>query len=824
MPQKVLKFTGINRKANEFQSNGACEELINLRADNGGLRVVKPKKELETKTNYEKVYEHSFGDTSNIIAVNTSKQLVFVNAEGGPEVLCSMTWGDIEVSTAGNVLVANNLDKNTQKVFRFVDDKYEEYEMGIKPLVNLEVSFNEDFVMSVTVNAADKTVPAIEAAMHAAASKFVADHPNGLCGAAVIGLTYDLEDGSEAWSTGFIMADTSSYYKVQAPSIDVMYNDEIPVTVSGLSEVSLKYKFGSTSTETAKRVNVYASRQLFPYEVTKVEDDVYTATLINREELRLDDQIMYYVGSIDISSPGVVEGSMPLKFNMEQVAEEMMPVTSGCIERTGHTYSYNNRFFYYGSNVTHNVQIPCVQQAPMELIGSIEKHKWLAYAKLGKEAEDWTMVDYICELVDGAPVNFTYPMAGVTELAFVQVNEDADGNITVPYDTVFYVEMKDSSAYNYSYAFKVVPHILPLAETDDLYFIAVSGGQKWGNPFTKKVFWKNDSNAINASAPFNPFVFPVNYSYSFGGEVLDITTMYMPISSTQIGQYPVTVFTSSGIFLMEQGNGNTLFSNTVPIQPLAIKGKAVATPYGIFFISANNMYMLVGREVTCVSDALTGSIDTGIRETREFNWLCSSNAVGEDMEYNLSAKNFEEEIGIASLAYDPLQNELYINIDLTTYRKYAYVLNLKTMAYHKTSRRLCTFQSGARYALADGDYALSLVYLHAEEKKSRPILLQSRPFALDAFFTHIQRMILLADAKLQGTEVLCFSVFGSDNLSDWKCIISSGKANTVLRQIRTNKAAKSYRDYVILISGLVSSDTDLSDIIADYTVVSRRLG
>jgi hypothetical protein len=67
-------------------------------------------------------------------------------------------------------------------------------------------------------------------------------------------------------------------------------------------------------------------------------------------------------------------------------------------------------------------------------------------------------------------------------------------------------------------------------------------------------------------------------------------------------------------------------------------------------------------------------------------------------------------------------------------------------------------------------------------------------------------------------------VFGSDNLYDWKCIISAQKHNTVLRQIRTNRAAKSYKDYVILINGLVSTDTDLSDIIADYTVVSRRLG
>ena len=44
------------------------------------------------------------------------------------------------------------------------------------------------------------------------------------------------------------------------------------------------------------------------------------------------------------------------------------------------------------------------------------------------------------------------------------------------------------------------------------------------------------------------------------------------------------------------------------------------------------------------------------------------------------------------------------------------------------------------------------------------------------------------------------------------------------KHIRTNKAAKSYKDYVILINGYVSTDTDISDLIADYTVVQRRLG
>jgi hypothetical protein len=58
MPQKVLKFAGINMKVDEFQSSGACEELINLRPSNSGCRVIKQKELLKTGIQYDLIYEH----------------------------------------------------------------------------------------------------------------------------------------------------------------------------------------------------------------------------------------------------------------------------------------------------------------------------------------------------------------------------------------------------------------------------------------------------------------------------------------------------------------------------------------------------------------------------------------------------------------------------------------------------------------------------------------------------------------------------------------------------------------------------------------------
>jgi hypothetical protein len=315
-------------------------------------------------------------------------------------------------------------------------------------------------------------------------------------------------------------------------------------------------------------------------------------------------------------------------------------------------------------------------------------------------------------------------------------------------------------------------------------------------------------------------VFPVNYSYGVGGKVLDLETSYIPISSTQVGQYPITVFTTAGIYALEQGSGNVLYGNVVPLQPHVISGKAKATPQGTFYVSSNQLYLISGRDSRCVSLPLDGSIELSLRGIEAYKALCNHCKLSE----LLSSIEFKKFIQGASLAYDQLHNELHICNPIVS-SKYSYVLNLDTTAYNKVDGWLQQDKSSSRYALkGNSKGGTSLVDLHVESDVVQPILLQSRPMSLEAFYTHIQRLIMLVDADLQSERHLFLSVFASDNLNDWKCIISAQKTGVSLRHIRTNKAAKSYKDYIILITGRVGTDTDISDIIADYTIVNRRLG
>lgn len=824
MPQKVIKFGGINRRVNEFKNSGACEELINLRPGvEGGFRVIRPKHKLVSGIYYRKVYEHSFGDTSNIIVVDNAGVIYWIDKTGERKQQIAFVASDVEIATAGNVLVAYSESKKEQRVFKFEDDTYEAYNVSFRRIVDAYIEYSPySYTEGTTYTAVsdDTTPPSLNQALGQAASGFNNVNTNGLCGVAVVGCAYELEDGSEYWSTAFAVANSADVPTHNDPMIGTVDSAKA-VVVTGALGVKFCIKFAEgEKAKGIKRINVYSTKAVMPYDITGTAGSPEVKS-VSLEELNLAGQVMHYQGSIDVDG---TEDFLSLDFGTELSAEKVMDVLPGCVDRIGNMVSYNNRFHYYRSEIQHVIQAPTVSRAPadsvIDLAGQLTYSEWIAYVKFDK---GWKLIDNVYRLVDGAPLDIIYPMIGIEEIAFVKAKRTDDGTFHVPYSEMFYVKLKESSAYNYSYAFNVKPSI-----EDGGHFESdmESANQIWNKDFVydKKVFWKKEANSINVSAQYNPFVFPVEYSYLFSGEIRDITTSYIPISATQIGQYPITVFTTNGIYSLEQGNGAVLYVSTVPLQPLVIEGKAVATPYGTFFKSSKNLYVLSGREVANMSAVLDGERETAIRDLDAYKVLCRTYGVFHDFSFSLSREDFDEHIVDATLAYDPLQNELYINSGHPNY-KYSYVLNLDTKMYHKVSRRYYVAQNGGRYAIEEiGNNDLSVVSLHDEDKTTQPILLQSRPLSLEEYYTHIQRLLMHVDVHLQGEQYLCLSVFASDNLYDWKCIMSSQKKETILRQIRTNKAPKSYRDYIILITGMVDTNTDLSDIIADYTVVNRRLG
>lgn len=819
MPQKVIKFTGINRNTNKFNGAGECEELINLRpVPSGGHRVIKYKRVHEQQVQYDQFFEHVWGEYYNQIVVMDGR-VIWKNTGTGSAMTITDDFQGMAVSLsfAGNVLMIYCEEVTKRLVFKFEDGQYKAYNISIKPITDVRVEYNlsNTIYSSYIAGIESNTETGHADALYRAASAFNTVNPHGLCGAAVIGCEYELKDGNRMWSTAFIVANVTEDEHYKDPKI-YTFQEKDAIYVYGASKVTLHLTFANIDAGDVRKVNIYATRPVFPYAIESEGESLSKTFEIAKQSLddaNLAGQPMYYQGSV---TPDGIEASLLLNFGPDQAGEAIMDVNSGCVDRTGDAISYNNRFHFFKSKVNHIIQQPTTSSVP----NTADASEWVAYVKVN---DSWILVNKRYMFSEDIAQDFIYPMSGIKKIMFVKAyTSEANGAFTVPYDECFTVDLKNSTAYNYSYAFGVTPTVVPVA--DDWYDEIAEAGQTWrhaqANGFTEKVNWKRESNAINVSAPYNPFVFPVEYSYGFGGEIIDIVTSYLPVSTVQYGQYPITVFTTNGIYALEQGNGSVLYGNIVPLQPYILDGPALATPAGTFFVSSKNLYLLAGREALCVSIALNGKRELNLRNLDSYNALCF------DLAQMITKEDFKDYLASVTLFYDTFQNELWV-CSRNMITPYSYVFNLDTKMFYKSHNKYTSQQIASRYAIEfNCIYGnSSLVDVYDENYGANvPILLQSRPMPLEVFYTHIQRLLMFADAELTGNQKLCLSVFGSDNLQDWKCIISAQKYDVTLKQIRTNKAAKSYRDYIILISGTLDSGTDISDIIADYTVVQRRLG
>ncbi|MFI3314757.1 MAG: hypothetical protein R3Y04_03735, partial [Rikenellaceae bacterium] len=121
-------------------------------------------------------------------------------------------------------------------------------------------------------------------------------------------------------------------------------------------------------------------------------------------------------------------------------------------------------------------------------------------------------------------------------------------------------------------------------------------------------------NKIMVSLLNNPFVFDAVNTYQIEGsecEIYDLCTAADQITENSYGNHPLIVFTSSGIFALQQGSGDVLYSRTVLLDSNALEGNVKSIPIGgIIIFTANEQVMaLSSRSSASISKTLDISAD-----------------------------------------------------------------------------------------------------------------------------------------------------------------------------------------------------------------------
>lgn len=156
--------------------------------------------------------------------------------------------------------------------------------------------------------------------------------------------------------------------------------------------------------------------------------------------------------------------------------------------------------------------------------------------------------------------------------------------------------------------------MLSQAEFEELYNMA-----------TDNVIYR--PNVMKVSELNNPSVFPVDTTYTIGSGTITATAVATKaISQGQFGQYPLYVFTSDGVYTMQTGLGDTVYSNMAPVSRHVCKNIDTICPIddAVVFGTEQGLFVMQGGDAVNISVPID---EHGIINTEEHSLRAQSVAV-----------------------------------------------------------------------------------------------------------------------------------------------------------------------------------------------------
>ncbi len=159
----------------------------------------------------------------------------------------------------------------------------------------------------------------------------------------------------------------------------------------------------------------------------------------------------------------------------------------------------------------------------------------------------------------------------------------------------FDVKLRPSTAANFAYADTTTWGKL---QANPKYFrpsVASENAQPASSVLAENYTYR-EVNRIQASGANNIFSIPFATSYRIGADsdkVIAMNSVVQQLSDAKFGEFPLYVFTDSGIFAMQTGSGLVLYSSIIPIsKDIAINPNTIATGHSVLYIASDGLKAL----------------------------------------------------------------------------------------------------------------------------------------------------------------------------------------------------------------------------------------
>lgn len=194
---------------------------------------------------------------------------------------------------------------------------------------------------------------------------------------------------------------------------------------------------------------------------------------------------------------------------------------------------------------------------------------------------------------------------------------------------------------------------------------------------TSKVISLSEPNKIKVSELSNPLNFPNINTYQVGnGTILTMSTNAMNVSDRNYGQYPLYVFTTQGIWNLNVGSAEVVYSTqSAPTSTEAPTNSIVeSTPFGVAFVSTRGLMIINGQNVTFISP----QIEQPYRKIEQ-----ETNAKIEELLHPFEKQTFSKYLeNMSDLVYNPYENELII---CNKESGFNYVLNFYIQSFYQST-------------------------------------------------------------------------------------------------------------------------------------------
>ena len=307
---------------------------------------------------------------------------------------------------------------------------------------------------------------------------------------------------------------------------------------------------------------------------------------------------------------------------------------------------------------------------------------------------------------------------------------------------------------------------------------------------------------LRVSAAYNPFRFPQENTYTISsGAILGMAAATAALSQGQYGEFPLYVFTSDGIWALQQGNGDVVYADQHPVnREVALSPEhIVSIDDAVLYLSEQGLMALQGAEVSLLSAPFEGAPD-----------LPLSQGFDDPAPLETFVKN-------AVVGYNYTEKELlFLNTDYD----YMRVFDLRTLQWSVRTNRYSGFLT-LYPALLAIDEASRIYDLSQEEKAPETnIVWVSRAIKV---IPDVPKRVRRCMVRAACSGRLDVSLWASNRAEEgYGCIYRATVEGHMTGRLPMRIVAPAYKNYRLAVSGSVSPDTHFDAVDITYLPVPAK--